>query len=171
MTSGERVGEDRLTVEQYKSVFRQHPAGVAVIATTHQGRPVGFTATSVISVSADPPLLAFSLAATSSSAPAITTADTLTISLLTGTQDHIAARFATTGIDRFATNDWTTLPTGEPIIDNAHAWIRARILERTPVGGSYLISLLALTANTQPETTPLVFHDRTYHRLGPHTAI
>ncbi|WP_062205563.1 flavin reductase family protein [Streptomyces sp. NBRC 109706] len=171
MTSGERVGEGFLTAQEYKSVFRQHPAGVAVIATVHNGRPVGFTATSVISVSAEPPLLAFSLAATSSSAPAIATADTLTVNLLSGQQDDIAARFATSGIDRFSTGGWTTLPTGEPIITGAHAWIRARIIERTPVGASYLISLLALTSNAQPQTTPLVFHDRTYHRLGPHTAI
>lgn len=171
MTAGERIGAGHLTGEEYKSVFRRHPAGVAVIAMTHAGRPAGFTATSVISVSAEPPLLAFSLAATSSCAPAVAAADTLTVSLLASHQDDVSARFATSGVDRFAAGGWSTLPTGEPVIDGAHAWIRARVLERTPVGGSFLISLLALQAEVHPDATPLVFLDRTYHRLGPHSAI
>ena len=47
-----------LGADAFKGVFRRHPAGVAVITTVVDGEPVGFTATSVISVSADPPLLA-----------------------------------------------------------------------------------------------------------------
>ncbi|GAA3850385.1 flavin reductase family protein [Streptomyces sedi] len=171
MTSGERVETGHLTGAAYKSVFRRHPAGVAVVAMTHDGRPAGFTATSVISVSAEPPLLAFSLAATSSCAPAVAAADTLTVSLLADHQHDVSARFATSGVDRFAAGGWSRLPTGEPVIDGAHAWIRARVLERTPVGGSYLISLLALQAEVRTETGPLVFLDRTYHRLGPHSAL
>ncbi|KAB8165793.1 flavin reductase [Streptomyces sp. 3MP-14] len=171
MTAGEQLDARHLTGEAFKSVFRRHPAGVAVIAMSHEGRPVGFTATSVISVSAEPPLLAFSLAATSSSAPAIAAVDTLTVSLLADHQDDVSARFATRGVDRFAAGGWFTLPTGEPVIEGAHAWIRARVLERTPVGGSFLISLLALQAEVRPDASPLVFVDRTYHRLGPETAI
>ncbi|RKN04599.1 flavin reductase family protein [Streptomyces radicis] len=168
--TAEPTGADRLTGhltgEEYKAVFRRHPAGVAVVAMTHRGRPVGFTATSVISVSAEPPLLAFSLADTSSCAPAVVAAETVTVSLLAEHQDDVSARFATSGVDRFAAGGWSTLPTGEPVIDGAHAWIRARVLERTPVGSSFLVSLLALEAEWHPEAAPLVFQDRAYHRLA-----
>ena len=52
-----------LSADEFKTVFRQHPAGVAVVALRSAEGHVGFTATSVISVSAAPPLLAFSIAA------------------------------------------------------------------------------------------------------------
>src|SRR5699024_3781453 len=42
--------------EAFTGVFRRHPAGVAVVTLLDDGRPVGFTATSLISVSAQPPI-------------------------------------------------------------------------------------------------------------------
>ena len=183
--------EPQLSPDEYKSVFRGHPAGVAVIALEHEGRPVGFTATSVISVSAAPPLLAFSLASTSSSWPAVSAARTLTVSFLADHQDDVSARFATSGIDRFADGGWSRLESGEPVIDGALSWVRGRVVQRTPVGDSYLVSLRALASSVgasrpgEPRPgasrpggpgatstpSPLVYHDRTYHRIGGHSAL
>lgn len=169
-----------MTADEFKTIFRNHPAGVAVVALQHEGRLVGFTATSVISVSAAPPLLAFSLASTSSSWPAVSEADTLTVSFLADHQEHLSARFATSGIDRFADGGWTSLPTGEPVIDGAVSWFRARVVQRTPVGDSYLVSLRALESNLTAagddsnrahEPSPLVYKNRNHHRLGEDTAI
>lgn len=168
--------EAQLSPDEFKTVFRNHPAGVAVVALRHEGRPVGFTATSVISVSAAPPLLAFSLASTSSSWPAVSRARTLAVSFLADHQDDVSARFATSGIDRFADGGWSSLPTGEPVIDGAVSWFRARVVQRTPVGDSYLVSLRALASSLTgtgraPDASPLVYKDRTYHRLGDGTSV
>jgi flavin reductase (DIM6/NTAB) family NADH-FMN oxidoreductase RutF len=164
--------EPQLSPQAYKDVFRRHPAGVAVVTLLDdEGRPVGFTATSVISVSAEPPLLAFSLASTSSSWPALSRARTVAISFLSSAQDDVSARFATSGIDRFAAGGWTALETGEPVIDEAVSWLRGRVVQRVPVGGSYLVSVRALAHGTSDDTLPLVYHDRTYHRIGDHTAV
>lgn len=162
--------EPQLSAEEFKTVFRQHPAGVAVVTLVHDGRPVGFTATSVISVSAAPPLLAFSLASTSSSWPAVSEARTLAVSFLADHQDDVSARFATSGIDRFAAGGWQALPTGEPVIEGAVSWLRARVVQRTPVGDSYLVSLRALSSGTRA-ASPLVYRDRAYHRIGDHSQI
>ncbi|MFE7504557.1 flavin reductase family protein [Promicromonospora sp. NPDC057488] len=172
--------EPQLSPDEFKTVFRNHPAGVAVVALLHEDRPVGFTATSVISVSAAPPLLAFSLASTSSSWPAISEASTLAVSFLADHQDHISARFATSGIDRFADGGWSPLPTGEPVIDGAVSWFRARVVQRTPIGDSYLVSLRALAshltgtgveADQEPTASPLVYKNRGYHRIGNDTTV
>ena len=163
--------EPQLTPEQYKSVFRLHPAGVAVVALRDGERRVGFTATSVISVSAAPPLLAFSLASTSSSWPALSRARTLTVSFLSAAQDDVSARFATSGIDRFAAGGWHDLGSGEPVVDGAVSWVRGRIVQRTPVGDSYLVSVRALEHGGSGDEAPLVYQDRTYHRIGQHTAL
>lgn len=165
-----------LPADTFRTVFRSHPAGVAVVALLDDGCPVGFTATSVISVSADPPLLAFSLASTSSSWPAVARARTLTVSFLADHQDDVSARFATSGIDRFAAGGWSTLPTGEPVIDGAISWVRAEVVQRAGVGGSYLVTVLALESSVVEQrasetSRPLVYHDRRYHRIGDHSAL
>ena len=48
--------------------------------------------------------------------------------------------------------------------------MRARVVQRTPVGDSYLVSLRALQSGSDG-TSPLVYLDRTYHRLGDESAI
>ena len=68
-SAGARPGFDSLSPDEFKAAFRGHPAGVAVI-TADAGGPVALTATSVSSVSADPPLLIFSISAQSSAAAA-----------------------------------------------------------------------------------------------------
>ena len=157
--------EPQLTPEQYKSVFRQHAAGVAVVTLLAEDGPVGFTATSVISVSAAPPLLAFSIDSGSSSWPALSRARTLVVSFLAHDQADLSGRFAARGVDRFAAGGWSSLPSGEPALDGVQSWVRGRIVQRTPVGTSYLISVRALDHATRPEAEPLVYRDRAYYTL------
>jgi flavin reductase (DIM6/NTAB) family NADH-FMN oxidoreductase RutF len=161
-----------LDADRFKAVFRHHPAGVAVITVrTPAGELVGLTATSVISVSAAPPILAFSIASSSSSWPALARARTVAVSFLADDQDDVSARFATRDTDRFAAGGWSLLDTGEPVIDGAVAWVRGAIMRRTPAGDSYLVSVLALSSSSRTGANAIVYHDRTYHRIGAHTAI
>ena len=164
-------GPSRVSPSDFKAVFRRHPAGVAVVTFTHDGVPYGFTATSVISVSADPPVLTFSIDSTSSSWPALAEVDTVVINFLAAAQVDVSARFATRGIDRFAEGGWSQLATGEPVLDGNQAWVRGRVVQRTAIGRSFLVSVLALEAHQAGATEPLVYHDRSYHAVGEHTAI
>lgn len=165
-----------LSADEFKAAFRTHPAGVAVITADDGTGPVGLTATSVFSVSADPPLLVFSLSATSSSTPTLTRASTVVVHLLTADQLHLAVLCATSGIDRFAdTSIWSRLPTGEPYFVEAPVWIRGRVVDRMEAGGSTVLAVEALEAQTpergSPEADagrlrPLVYHNRTWHVLS-----
>lgn len=152
---------DRAT---FADLFRRHPAGVAVVTLTDGDRPLGFTATSVISVSAQPAVLAFSINDTSSSWPALSRAETVTVNLLAANQRQVSTVFATSGIDRFAQVDWHQLPTGEPVLGGTAGWISGRILERVPAGGSHLVIVAADRAEIANDE-PLVYRNRTYHQL------
>ncbi|MFE7431305.1 flavin reductase family protein, partial [Streptomyces sp. NPDC057545] len=69
MTASPGLGTARpASPDLLRSVFRRHAAGVAVI-TAAAGRPVGFTATSLNSVAAEPPLVSFGVGTSSSSWP------------------------------------------------------------------------------------------------------
>ncbi|WP_221934797.1 flavin reductase family protein [Georgenia yuyongxinii] len=160
-----------VSAEEFKAVFRHHPAGVAVVTLRTPDGPVGFTATSVISVSADPPILAFSLAASSSSRPAVEGAESLVVNFLAAGQQDVAARFARRGVDRFATTTWATLPTGEPVLAGTTAWVRGLVEERVPVGDSMLVTVRAVRADRGGTDRPLTYVDRSYHRLDEHSRL
>ena len=162
--------EDMLSADQFKAAFRNHPAGVAVVTADPGDGPVGLTATSVISVSANPPLLVFSLSAFSSAAPALARSETVVVHLLGAENVGLAKTFATSGIDRFAdTENWSRLVTGEPVLAGSATWLRGRIVNRMEAGDSTVIAvqvLQAQIADAEETPAPLVYHNRTWHSLG-----
>jgi len=162
--------DSALTPDEFKAAFRHHPGGVALVTALGPEGPVALTATSVASVSADPPLLVFSVSELSSSYSTIVGADTVVVHLLSAKDRHLAKLGATSGIDRFAdTSIWRALPTGEPVF-NGTRWIRAAIVSRIAAGTATLIIAEALETDlTEAVGEGLVYVDRTWHRLGEHS--
>ena len=163
-----------VSADDFKSAFRHHPGGVSVITADSGEGPVALTATSVASVSADPPLLVFSVSALSSSAKTLTTAETVVVHLLDADHLPLAQLGATSGVDRFADKEtWTRLVTGEPVFLGVPRWIRARVLNRFEAGGSTVIVAHALQVHV-PEERPgrgLVYVNREWHHLGEHSRL
>ena len=111
---------EMIDVDDFKSVFRNHPAGVSIITADAGKGPAGLTATSVISASANPPILVFSLSAQASTAPTIANSETVVVHMLGAQHLALAKTFSAHNTDRFADKDsWTRLPTGEPILTAA----------------------------------------------------
>lgn len=166
-----------VTPEDFKALFRGHPGGVAVITADAGDGPVALTATSVSSVSADPPLLVFSISSQSSAAPVLSRAETVVVHLLDAHDLGLARLGATSGVDRFADTDrWGRLVTGEPVYRGVRAWVRCAVIDRMDAGGSTVIAAHALTSYIDREVDDgsgdaLVFVNRTWHRLGRETAL
>ncbi len=154
-----------ISLDEYKVLFGNHPGGVAVI-TVGGERPAGFTATSVISVSAVPPLLVFSINKTSSSWPIVAEAKSAVVHFLCKDDRAIADRFATSGIDRFADLDYSELATGEPLINDVETWAQGTLINRVEVGSSVLFVLQIETSSASPSHQPLVYRARNYYQLG-----
>jgi flavin reductase (DIM6/NTAB) family NADH-FMN oxidoreductase RutF len=152
---------------ELRQAFRRHAAGVTVVTLASAAGPVGFTATSVASLSTAPPLLSLSLSVASSSAPAILTADTLVVHLLSSGHEEIARRFSTRGVDRFGPPiRWRTLPTGEPVLSDVAVWMRARIEHRIAAGESYLVVAEVVDSEVGRVEEPLVYHDGRYGTIA-----
>jgi flavin reductase (DIM6/NTAB) family NADH-FMN oxidoreductase RutF len=166
-----------LPPDDFKRVFRGYPGGVTVITADSGAGPVALTATSLASVSADPPLIVFSVSALSSSLRTFSQADTVVIHMIGPSKLELAVLAATRGADRFADrSSWTRLPTGEPLYLGVDTWVRARIEHRLDVGNSKLIVVRALQAgfaapDVEPADEALVHHNRTWHRIGAHSRI
>src|SRR3954470_8018045 len=118
----------------FRTLLRQQASTVTVV-TAPGTPPVGFTATSFTSVSLDPPLVSFCLGNASSSWPTVARADHVGVHLLTDDQEALAQRFATSGIDRFATpTRWRPGPYGIPILEATLAWMVCRVVYRVIAG-------------------------------------
>lgn len=163
-----------LSPDAFKRVFRNHAAGVAIITADAGNGPVGLTATSVFSVSAEPALSVFSVSDDSSSARTLHKTENVVIHLLSADQVDLAKLCAKSGVDRFAdTSLWDRLPSGEPSFPTAQAWILGRVVNRMPAGGATVLAVHALEAS-EPEgdfSPPLTYHNRRWHSLGDHSTL
>ncbi|MFF2654882.1 flavin reductase family protein [Streptomyces sp. NPDC058045] len=144
--------------ELLRSVFRQHATTVAVITAPGE-RPAGFTANSLTSVSAEPPVVSFGIATVGSSWPAVSRATHVGVHLLAEDQQEVGARFARSGADRFGpATAWRPGPEGVPLLDGVLAWMVCRIIARVPAGDHRIVLAEAVTGDTVPDTRPLLYH-------------
>ncbi|MCW2831082.1 MAG: flavin reductase-like protein [Aeromicrobium sp.] len=157
--------------DEFRQVFRNYPSGVAVVTAVVDGNPAAMTATSVISVSAEPPVLVLSLSALSSASAIILLASSVVVHLLDADDLDLAKLCSTSGVNRFAEEDtWTLLPTGEPLFHTCRTWIRGDIIGRMLVGGSTVVAVKAMETRSddeaEPGVGPLVYHARRWHTLS-----
>lgn len=153
----------------FRATFRNHAGGVVVITLDAGTGPVGFTATSLISVSLTPPLVSFAIGRTTSSWPHLREADSVVVNFLSHDQDDIATTFATSNIDRFAPPlAWQRLGTGEPVLTSSRRWLRCGIDQRIPVGDHELIvaEIVAAGGAERPVESSLVYHGGRFHPVG-----
>ncbi|MGA4798003.1 flavin reductase family protein [Streptomyces lavendulocolor] len=152
-----------LAPDRFRQAFRAYPAGVVVVTADAGRGPVGFTATSLTSLSLTPPLVSFAVATTSSSWPHIEQAGTAVVHFLGADQEALARRFATSGIDRFAEpTAWRRLPTGEPVLDGVAGLLRLTVEDLVPAGDHRIVVARVVDAWQEPGRRPLLFHDGGY---------
>ncbi|MET9433307.1 flavin reductase family protein [Streptomyces sp. NPDC006551] len=148
-----------------RSVFRQHAAGVAVI-TAGGDRPVGFTATSLSSVAAEPPLISFGVGTSSSSWPVIAEAEHVGVHILGEHQRELAETFARSGADRFGDpTRWSVGPEGVPVLDGVLAWLVCRVVARVPAGDHRIVMAQAVAGDPAGAGRPLLYHQGRFTAL------
>ena len=137
-----------------------------ITALSPEGRPVGFTATSLASLAAVPPLATFNMARSASSWPAIEQTDRVAIHML-GQDDYAVARvMAGDNALRFVGDHWQPGPHGLPILNDVTAWMVGTIVARTPVANNAMIAVQIDQGALGEPDEPLLYHERTFRALG-----
>ncbi len=150
-------------VEALKSTFRRHASGVAIITTVDtDGSPVGFTATSVTSLGATPPLVSFNVARGSSSWHALSNASHVAIHTLGKENLTLAKRMAEDHTKRFSFDDWKTGENGLPIFDSATSVLIVRILQIVNVENNAVMIGSVESGLLGVEQLALLYHQRAY---------
>lgn len=151
----------------FKLAFRRHAAGVAVVTgRTVDGVPVGFTATSLASLAAVPPLATFNMARISSAWPAIEKTDHVLVHLLGARNRGVAEQLAGPHDDRFAGDHWSPGPYELPLLNDVPAWMLGRIVERFPVADNAVVVVRIEDGGLGADDDALLYHERTYMAPG-----
>jgi flavin reductase (DIM6/NTAB) family NADH-FMN oxidoreductase RutF len=161
-TTGRKTG---VSPDRFKAVLRHHAKGVAVITAGTAG-PAGFCATSLASVSLEPPLVSFAVQLRSASWAALAASRYAVVHLLTDDQEETARTFARPGADKFGPGTpWHRGPHGLPVLDDVLAWMVVEPSARLRAGDHALVVARVISAWHAPRGRPLVHHDGAYPRL------
>ena len=150
-------------LEAFKQTFRRHAAGVAAITSLDpEGRPVGFTATSLASLAAVPPLVTFNMARIASAWPAMTVGNHVAIHTLGPRSQHQAQKLAADNAVRFVGDHWAPGPHGVPVLKDVTAWMVGRIIEVHPVHNNAVVIVQIETGALGEHDDALLYHERAY---------
>jgi flavin reductase (DIM6/NTAB) family NADH-FMN oxidoreductase RutF len=150
-------------VDALKNTFRHHASGVSVITLLDQeGKPVGFTATSVTSLGATPPLASFNVASGSSTCPALCTATWVAIHTLGENNQKLAIKMAADHTNRFLEDDWVTGPKGLPVFKDVTSVLVCAIREVHAVENNAVVIVDVVEGLSGVEQRPLIYFQRGY---------
>lgn len=156
----ERIVDD---LSAFKLAFRRLAAGVSVItARDVDGTPRGFTATSLASLAAVPPMATFNMAQVSSAWPAVTGTDRVIIHLLGARNRETAERLSGPQELRFDGDHWTPGPHGLPLLRDVPAWMVGRIVGRYPVEQNAVIVVRIEDGGLGSADDAIIYHERRY---------
>lgn len=160
------AASDPLFSGQFRKVLGHFASGVAVATAMADGRPLGLTIQSFISLSLDPPLILISPARSSTTWPAIREVGRLCVNILAEGQADLARQFALSGTDKYAGVRWRPSPaTGSPLFLDSLAWIDCAIESVHEGGDHFVVVCRVLDLATQHSGRPLVFFQSGFQRL------
>ncbi|PRY51318.1 flavin reductase (DIM6/NTAB) family NADH-FMN oxidoreductase RutF [Geodermatophilus tzadiensis] len=130
----------------FAAALRQHPAGVALMTVRDDTDDVGTTVTSVMSVSADPPLVAVGLAADGYPAEVLEAVGSCALTVLAAGQAILASRFSSAGRPGarhlLESVPWSRAPGSEAIVlDGGVVALDCRV-DRLVPAGDHVLALL-----------------------------
>lgn len=122
-----------VSVGSFRAAMRQLPGGVSVVTSGRDGGRTGLVATSVSSLSAEPPTLMFGLNLASSTALVLRRQGAFAVNFLAASHADVAERFSgrrgEKGEERYAGAHWSEGVTGSALLDGALASLDCEVEE------------------------------------------
>jgi flavin reductase (DIM6/NTAB) family NADH-FMN oxidoreductase RutF len=152
--------------------MRRLAAGVTIVTARLGEVRAGLTATSVCSLTAEPPRLLACVHREADAHGLILESRQFAVNLLRpehrALSDHFGGRDESHGPDRFGLGAWAVGVTGVPILADAAAVLECRLVEAVPASTHSILIGEVVAVEHDPGAEALAYHDRAYHRLtGP----
>lgn len=157
-----------MSKEQYIAGMRMLASGVSIVATDGEAGKAGITASSVTSVSADPPTLLVCIQLDNLLAKRIGQNGHFSVNLLDLSHKQISNVFAGMGDlgmeARFEHGDWQLFERKPPLLHDALATFVCQVSQTQQVA-THLVVFGQVAEAYHQNGEPLIYFDRDYHAL------
>ena len=161
---GQRL-PDGVQPDSYREAMRQLASGVTVVTTTdRRGDRFGFTASSFVPVSMEPPLVLVCIARSARSFEVFHSCTRFVVSVLADRHREVADRFSRSLADKFGVGQLTTTPDGMPAVDGALSTFECETTSRQDAGDHMILMGRIYRLRSEPGH-PMVYFDRGFRRL------
>src|SRR4051812_24165682 len=159
-------GED--IQEAFRLAMRRVASTVAVVSAQRDGHRHGTTATSVTSISMDPPSVLVCFNQASRLHEFLHSEDSFCINVLHTANLDTAKVFSSnaTAAERFAIGDWRADPQGMPYLADAQANLFCRKEREVTYGSQTIFIGRAVRAFTRDDISPVVYRDGRYSSVA-----
>jgi flavin reductase (DIM6/NTAB) family NADH-FMN oxidoreductase RutF len=156
-----------LEEQEFRDVMARLAASVVVISARHDSGFRGLTATSLVSISAEPALVLVSLEHMTLTRNAVVESKAFNVSILNRSQEFIAERFA--GRAPAVAAAWNEVPhhlgaNGIPLIDGCVGWLECR-LAQIHEAGDHDLCVGEVDIAVKGAGEPLILWDRSFWTL------
>lgn len=149
---------------QFRAAMRRLAASVAVVAARGENGPVGMAATSVTSLTVDPPAVLVCVNRSTLLHGLLVPTAPLSVNLLARDQQAVSAAFGG-GVpqeERFLTGEWREGLGGVPELAGAQANLSCVIDAMLAYGTHSIVIARVLRATVSEAPAPLIYHDGAY---------
>lgn len=151
---------------QFRELLGRFATGVSILTvTTSDGRPLGMTANSVVSVSLWPPLVSVCVEREAEMHDAILRVRDFVINILCSHQETLARRFADKHEDRFEGIGYHLSPEGLILLDGTLAHIECERYVEYP-GGDHTIVVGRVVGGSTTDGRPLLYYRGGYTTMA-----
>jgi flavin reductase (DIM6/NTAB) family NADH-FMN oxidoreductase RutF len=151
----------------FTDAFRRRGDSVAVVTyLDNHGHPGGMTATSITSVSADPPMLLVCVNRSAATHAILEMRGEFGVAFLSEGQDDISNVCAVPGEKNFPEGSVIDPESLTPRIVGAAAHLRCVVVDTHEHGTHTVFVARVTTADSDPDKRPLLYHDGHYHSLA-----
>jgi len=153
--------------QDFRDAMARLAAGVVVVSATTPDGYRGLTASTLVSVSAEPPLVLVGLERESATRAAVVETRRFNVSVLTRDQEFLAERFA--GRAPAVDLGWKQIPhrlgtNGIPLVDGCAAWLECEVVQ-VHEAGDHDVCIGAVRVALKGAGNPLILWDRTFWTL------
>lgn len=151
-----------------RGVLSHYPTGVVLVTGTHpDGTDIALVVGTFLSVSLEPPLVAFLAMQGSGSFAQLQHCPSICVNILGAHQEPAARAIASRRVDKLEGFEVGRSPAGNPVLGGSLAWIDVEITDVTPAGDHFLVMCSVLDLAVLQECAPLLFSQGGYGRFTP----
>lgn len=170
-TATERAAENAVSLHAFREGMSRLGAAVNVITSDGPHGRLGFTATAVCSISAEPPSLLVCMNRRSQQNAPLKANGVLCVNTLSSYHQELSSVFSGVGNlemnDRFRQAQWSTAITGSPVLEDAVVSFDCRIVQALEVNTHSILITEVLGIKSGSSVRSLFYLNRAYHELGP----